>query len=321
LVVASAAYIVIALCASVATAHDLHGLVAERNSLEPDVRAKFDEIQELRRLLAARAAANPQDGQSEAVVQRALLWPGSKVSVCFFDGGAQARDHISQVAQKWTQATALEFDFGPTGNRQTCDPAKPSDVRVSFRGVGYYSYVGTQAKYINSYKQTLNLQGMDKTNFTQDDDGIILHEFGHAIGFEHEHQSPASGCDEEFDWNYLYTSMGWTKEEVERNMRRLSIPSGKLGLLVTAFDRSSVMLYSLAPKAFKNPGTAGCYIPSANNDISPLDRQAVQTVYPTVVGAPSPVSAPQVPTSPDAVSIAASIRRLKDLTNTVRVPY
>jgi len=294
-------------------AHDLPGLVVERNALEPEVRAKLDEIRALRQLLATRSAANPQEGQLEAVVQTALKWPNSKANVCFFDGRQEARDHVVEVAQMWTKSTSLQFDFGPAGNRRPCDPAKPSDIRVSFRGSGYWSYVGIQAKHINPLKQTLNLQGMDKTSFTAHDESIILHEFGHAIGFEHEHQSPVAGCEEEFDWNYLYTAMGWSKDEVDRNMQRLSTPSSKIGLLTTDFDRQSIMLYSLSPEAFKNPDTAKCFIPQPNNVLSTLDQQAAATVYP-VAGQPAPPAArPATPTTPAAVAAVQAMKRLREV--------
>lgn len=294
-----------------AHAHDLHGLVAERVGLDANVRAKFDEADELRRILAARAAANPQqDGQLEAVVQTALKWPGNRASVCFFDGRREARDHVARTAQKWSQSNALTFDFGPEGNRRTCNPAAPSDIRISFRGSGYWSYVGIQAKHIDSRKQTLNLQGMDKTTFGSGDDGVILHEFGHAIGFEHEHQSPVSGCEEEFDWEYLYTSMGWGPAEVDRNMRRLNVSSSMGGLLTTRFDDKSVMLYSLSADAFKNPRSARCYIPQANNDISALDLKATQIVYPSL--AQGPAGMPAANPSPET---AQAVKRLRDFAN------
>src|SRR5215813_5461447 len=50
----------------IAQAHDLNGLVAERTSLDPETRAKFEQIDELRRLLAAQSKA-VQDEQLEAV--------------------------------------------------------------------------------------------------------------------------------------------------------------------------------------------------------------------------------------------------------------
>jgi hypothetical protein len=210
-------------------------------------------------------------------------------------------------------STSLQFDFGPPGNRRTCDPMRPSDVRVSFLGSGYWSYVGTQAKSINSRKQTLNLQNLDKVSFSAQDDGVILHEFGHAVGFEHEHQSPAAGCEEEFNWSYLYTSLGWSKEEVDRNMRRLNESSSKTGLLATPFDAKSIMLYSLSPAAFRDPAHAKCFIPQPNNDLSSVDREATATVYPAISQAPAglPAAAP----SPDAIMAAQLAKRLRELTD------
>src|SRR4051812_34894541 len=287
--------------ASTCLAHDLHGLVAERSALDPETRAKFDEMKELRRLLAARSAAN-HDGGLEAVVQTALKWSSGRATVCFFDGSKEARDHVAQVAAKWTASTSLQFDFGPEDNRRECNSNAPSDIRVSFVGSGYWSYVGTQAKLINPYKQTLNLQGMDKSSFSKEDDGVILHEFGHAVGFEHEHQSPLGGCNSQFNWNYLYTSLGWSKAEVDRNMRQLDVSSSANGLLTTAFDRKSIMLYSLSSRAFLDAPHASCYIPEANSSLSTVDIQAMKTVYPSIDAAPAgmpapPASVPMPPTS------------------------
>ena len=295
-----------------AVAHDLHGLVVERSSLDENTRAKIDKSNELRRLLAARANTAPGTEGLEAVIQATLRWPGGKISVCFFDGGMPARDHVATVATKWSEGTSIAFDFGPAGARRTCDPANPSNVRISFRGDGYWSYVGTQARLIDPNKQTLNLQGMDRAQFNDNDNGVILHEFGHAVGFEHEHQSPKSGCQEQFNWSYLYTAMGWSKEEVDRNMRRLDSSSSAGGLLVTTFDRQSIMLYSLEPAAFKDPAHASCFIPEPNNAISSVDRQAIAKIYPLLPpGAPAPAAGPP-PTVADPAA-AQALNQLRGL--------
>jgi hypothetical protein len=298
-------------------------LVAERSALAAATRTKFDEIDELRRLLATRASVSPKDGQLEAVVQRALLWKTNLVTVCFFDGDQRIRDNVAEVASQWTIHTGLKFDFGSSGNRRTCDPAKPSDIRISFLGVGYWSYVGIQALEIPPDRQTLNLDSFDRRESLADDDkGIILHEFGHAIGFEHEHQSPVSGCEEEFDWARLPRLLNWSDEEIKRNMRRLDTSSSKSGLLTTAFDPQSVMLYSLDERAFKAPATARCYIRQPNTVLSNVDVKAASEVYP--MGAQSLVAQP--PATPSRAPLADNsnissatqqINRLRLLTDAI----
>jgi hypothetical protein len=154
---------------------------------------------------------------------------------------------------------------------------------------------------------------MNKTAFTADDDGVILHEFGHAIGFEHEHQSPISVCEREFDWDYLYRAMGWSPQKVDENMRQLQ-PSSKL--LTTAFDAASIMLYSLEKEAFKEPAAAKCYIAKHNNVISELDREAAATVYPVrVSAAPQPLKrSTAAPPKPRDAAVNDALKRLRELT-------
>jgi hypothetical protein len=248
----------------------------------------------------------------EAVVQTATTWPGARASVCFLDGSKAARDHVAEIAAKWVTSTSLQLDFGEAGNRRTCDPSHPSEIRVSFQAPGYWSYVGTQSKLISPDKQTLNLHDMDRTDFTDQDDGVILHEFGHAIGFEHEHQSPIGGCDAQFNWEYLYASLGWSKAEVDRNMKQFNTSSSATGLLTTPFDSKSIMLYSLDAQAFLDAAHASCYIAEPNTSISSIDQKAAEIVYPSVAPAQSPRSlGPAI--GPDQVPVMQKLHRLQEL--------
>ena len=46
----------------------------------------------------------------------------------------------------------------------------------------------------------MNLGGFTE-ELPDDWEATVLHEFGHAIGFLHEHQSLNSTCEEEFRWD------------------------------------------------------------------------------------------------------------------------
>jgi hypothetical protein len=94
--------------------HDLLGLVAETESVDPATRGKIEHIMQTLARLSTQAKMN-MEGRIEAVVQTSLRWPNSPVSVCFFDGSQSARDHVADIADRWTPGTSLKFDFGLQG--------------------------------------------------------------------------------------------------------------------------------------------------------------------------------------------------------------
>lgn len=71
---------------------------------------------------------------------------------------------------------------------------------ILFAG-GSWSYIGTDALHLPKESASMNLGFVDAAT--------VMHEFGHALGLIHEHQSPFKGGYE------------WNKEEV-RNMSLFS---------------------------------------------------------------------------------------------------
>ena len=264
-------------------AHDLRGIVGEVNATDARTQQKINEIAAYRKSMAQMV--QPGNGQVEAVVRTALRWNTPRITVCFQDGTGDGQSRVVAVAREWSQGTGVTFDFGAAGAPRFCDATRPSDIRVSFGPGGFWSYVGTIAREIPPDRPTLNLDGLSHPgDFTDYERSVVLHEFGHALGFEHEHQSPKSGCQEQFNWPYLYSSMGWEPEKVRFNMARFDQSGAMNGLESTAFDRASVMLYSLSRESFVQPATASCYIPQANIKLSPVDLSAARYLYPPMPG-------------------------------------
>src|SRR6202035_3432372 len=68
-----------------------------------------------------------------------------------------------------------------------------SHIRVGFaQKCGHWSLIGNSASDVEQDQPTMNL---DINNRTSEEEFArsILHEFGHALGMLHEHQSPANG--------------------------------------------------------------------------------------------------------------------------------
>src|SRR5262249_28523230 len=113
----------------------------------------------------------------------------------------------------------------------------------------------------------------------------VLHEFGHAIGLEHEHQNPLAKCRDQFDWPKLYKYLAgppnyWSKETVDFNMGVLH----ERGLKATKFDASSVMLYTFPAFYFKAGEKSPCFS-QPNTTLSAGDKALANDMYPIDVNA------------------------------------
>ena len=74
------------------------------------------------------------------------------------------------------------------------DSVGNADIRIGFEPGASWSAVGSGADKLDKTKPTLNLGWLnDNEKPTPEDRSTILHEFGHALGMMHEHQSPARG--------------------------------------------------------------------------------------------------------------------------------
>lgn len=226
------------------------------------------------------------DKTTKGVVNALKLWTYSydAIRVCFLGGSREARERVVQVATEWKAAVpGLPLDFADAGDPPTCGSGHNiNHIRISFNRKGYWSHVGTDSiRLVGQNQPSMNLQDLDwKFNDQTEFRSTVLHEFGHAIGFNHEHQNPMSACNSEFNWPLIRKWLhgppnNWDDATIDFNMGALH----EQGLLATSFDKSSIMLYTFPPEYFINGSGAKCYS-KVNTELSAGDIDLARKLYP-----------------------------------------
>lgn len=152
------------------------------------------------------------------------------------------------------------------------------DIYISFNpGLGSWSYLGTDCSWFSSQKRpSMNLGWINDNKGEGEIRSVILHEFGHALGAVHEHESPYASIP----WNkdQVYKDLGgppnnWNKTKVDQNMFTLYTLEDTQA---TNFDPDSVMLYYF-PASWTTNGKGT----KSNDSLSALDKQYAKFCYPS----------------------------------------
>jgi hypothetical protein len=197
---------------------------------------------------------------------RSMWQPGSILKVRFLDGEPAVQATVEEIAHKWSEHANIKFDFGTNPD---------AEIRITFTGRGSWSFVGKDALSIPKDEPTMNYGWLTPSMSDEECEGVVLHEFGHALGCVHEHQHPEHGIP----WNkpavYRYFAGPpnfWSKTKVDRNLfQAYSVDQTQF----SSFDPQSIMIYPI-PKEL----TDGVFEVGWNNKLSDMDKAFIGTVYP-----------------------------------------
>lgn len=215
-------------------------------------------------------ASHPVHVARMALINRAKWEKGYRLRCRFLDGSRTQRRKVEAKARLWERYANVKVVFGDDAN---------AEVRISFQADdGSWSAVGTDclnASYFPKYQPTMNYGWLKDDTDAREYERVVVHEFGHALGCIHEHQSPA----EKLDWNRdaVYKEFSgspnfWSKDDIDGNILEKYSPKG---ISFTQFDVDSIMLYQFDGSLFKSgKGTP------ENTKLSRMDKQMIGQMYP-----------------------------------------
>jgi len=196
------------------------------------------------------------------------FWPQqTALRVGFLGGNDFLRGKVRQFAVQWNEFSSVTFGF--------VDDGQPAEIRVAFEPDGTsWSALGTDALNAEWFPaNTMNFGWFTPETDDAEFERVIVHEFGHALGCIHEHQSPAGGIP----WNKAkvyeyYAARGWDKARVDQNIfRKWEMDQSQYSV----FDPASIMLYPV-PAAL----TDGKFEVGWNTRLSAMDKQFIAAKYP-----------------------------------------
>ncbi len=213
-----------------------------------------------------------------AVLVKDKRWTNhTQLNVVFLDGSDAVQQKVKTIAPQWLQKTGLAFRFYVG----LASAPKKTHIRISFKQ-NNGSQLGNHQDYLSHYP-TMNLSRLNSDRISQRSvKRLILHEFGHALGFEHEYLShywPYEQIPLVKILNDCYPKMeaiGYSKAEASTRCQQINQTLNQQTTLQTAYDEASIMNYPM--QWIQSNGNKKVIL--ASYQLSYLDHYAMQLWYP-----------------------------------------
>jgi hypothetical protein len=232
----------------------------------------------------------------------------------------KVRHKIREFAPIWEQYANLKLDF--KGIEESTEARAHVTINLlpdEDHPYGtYFSEIGRRnLTALQTGSMSLVFEPNNPNNTDDEFRSVILHEFGHILGFIHEHSRP----DRPLVWNEnavlnyyaLKTHGNWGRKEVEYSvMAPYQAPEGWIILnMYRAFDVNSIMMFPFPPGLATYRDGAG-FASGWNRELTPSDKVVANIIYPAKVPAlPEESLTPGDPPKPGSIKIAGQVARYR----------
>lgn len=208
---------------------------------------------------------NAEGKKSRAVSIPSTHWVnGQTIRVKFLSGTIRFQAKVKEYASEWEKYANIKFKWVSSNS--------PADIKIHIRGDKHWSHFGTDSK---RSQHSMNLGYQDNGgSIPYSFKHTVIHEFGHALGLDHEHKNPLAGIK----WNkpQVYKDYAawynWTKAMVDFNVfEQLNKNSSKY----SEYDPKSIMHYTVNSRHTLDGFSVG-----NNAELSAIDKKFISEVYP-----------------------------------------
>lgn len=201
------------------------------------------------------------------------------ITIKFLNGDSYLQSKVRQYAEQWLTPTCLiKFQWVASNVN--------ADIKIAFKwnnDGSSWSYIGTDCKSVSQNNPSMNFGWLDYNTSEIEFSRLVLHEFGHALGFVHEHQHPFANIP----WNKskvyeYYATQNWSKARVDQNFFNIYPnlkPSGSDRSTpdprgYSDYDKTSIMHYAVDASL-----TIGGYSVPWNYYLSETDKEVFLSYY------------------------------------------